>query len=305
MKCKTKLTVLAMFLLSSFIILSCNKNDELPLTSEEQIDFTDLPELAQLLLESGVDVNNIDLITKSSSGYDVSYKAYKIDFDKKGEWKKIKAKNNMPLPEDILYMIPTTILDYIDKRFPGRGIYEIERDKDGYEVELFGKPEVELEFDSLGLIIDEDIDDDEGNTDGDYDNNNHNNNNTGNYGPMNFASLPQASQDFINAYFKGTAIRYIKRAGNEYHVGLVDDTRLEFFLSGEIQSIVAIRRGSIPSGAIMPTIQQYVKSNYPNRQIVMYINQSREYMIELSGYPVTKIFFDMKGNFLRKYPRYM
>lgn len=303
MNCKTKLIVLMMCLLPSLIMSSCSKNDDLPLTTEEQLSFDNLPEQAQLFLESNMNVADIDVITKSSSGYDVSNKDYKIDFDKKGEWKKIKSRSKNPLPEQILYMIPTTITTYIGNYFPKRGILEIERKDFGYEVELSGKPSVELEFDHAGLIIGEDVDTD---NDGNYNNNNNNNNNnSGSSGQMNVTSLPKASQDFINAYFKGTPIRYVKRAGNEYHVGFMDDTRLEFFLSGEIQAIVAVRRGSIPSGAIMPAIQKYVSTNYPNKQVIIYINQSREYMIELSGYPVTKIFFDMKGNFLRKYPAYM
>lgn len=408
---KLKLFTLTAILFSLLVTMSCSSKDDDPATAPtDTIELSDLPERAQTFLRSSLDLESIDMIMRSAEGYDVSVKGYKIDFDKNGEWKKIKSKDDGALPDHVLSLIPIPITGYIGALHPDRRIVEIKKKDFGYRIELTGKPDIELEFDHSGNIIREDQDDDDDDNvsidmlpdlaktfikthfsglqvekaekdnkiyevkfkdetelefdlsgnwikveteknktipasvinllpnhiveyiaihyplniiysiedknteyelklyDGielsfDKDGNGIDDGDEDDDDPekIDYSKLPLATQDFLNAHFSGIGILYVNRAGNEFKVGLVDGTRMDFLLSGEVQTIVAVRSGGIPDGAMMPAIQNYVARKYPNKKVMIYIKQYKGYMLQLSGYPVSKVFFDLDGNFLRAY----
>ncbi len=70
-----------------------------------------------------------------------------IDFDKNGEWVEIEGKRT-PIPVSIL---PDTSGNYLRTNFPENVMIQIEKKRDGYEVEL--NNDFTLEFDSNGRLI--------------------------------------------------------------------------------------------------------------------------------------------------------
>lgn len=65
-----------------------------------------------------------------------------VEFDRRGNWKKVKAPKGGAIPENI---VPSRILQYITLNFPGDNVRGIERNRWGYEVEISSG--FELEFD--------------------------------------------------------------------------------------------------------------------------------------------------------------
>lgn len=398
-----------------FTLCSDGDNDEL--NPDNSLKFAELPSAAQLFVQNHFNENDVELVLRNTSegieGYNVSVKGYKIDFDKNGSWKKIEAKDNGILPADIIILIPTPILGYIEQNYQGRGINEIKKKDYGYKVELAGKPDVELKFDFDGNIFNDDDNDDDKNisleslpeisqafikehftsytvkevkkdkdayevefTDktevefyasGEWkkveaDNNivlpksiltllpekailfitstypdktvkkienkkdvyeielyknvditfdkegnvwdlsgNDDNDDNNNQSKIDFESLPQPVKDFVSRHFPHINILYVNKTYKEYKIGLVDGTRMDFTMDNQIQAIVSVRGDGIPGGAVLPAIADYVAKKYPNKKMTVYIKQYGGYLVELSGYPVKKIFFDLNGNFLRAY----
>lgn len=70
-----------------------------------------------------------------------------IEFDKKGEWKEIDMKKG-EVPSAI---IPTQILNYIQKSFPDTHIMEIKKNTRNYEVEISNG--LELKFNRNGEFL--------------------------------------------------------------------------------------------------------------------------------------------------------
>lgn len=405
-------------LLSATIIfaLSCSDDDKDDPNPANSIKFAELPNTAQLFVQNHFNENEVDLILKNTSegteGYNVTVKGYKIDFDKDGSWEKIEAKDNGTLPVNILALVPTPVVGYIEQNYPGIGINEIKKKDYGYKVELAGKPDVELKFDFDGNIFKVDEDDNsekisieslpaisqafikehfaantvkevkkdkdsyevvfrdktevgfyasgewkkveadsnialptsiitllpekavayiastypdksvkeienkngiyevelyknieitfdkDGNVWGISGNDNENN---GNQSKITFESLPQGVKDFVLKYFPGAKVLYVNKTNKEYKIGLVDGTRMDFTMDNQIQTIVSVRGEGIPSGAVLPAIAGYIGKNYPKKKMTVYVKQYGGYFVELSGYPVSKVFFDLSGNFMRAY----
>lgn len=396
-----------------FFTVSCsddNKNDS---STDNQVSFEELPSTAQVFLRNHFEGENVDGIVINPEGYyDVSVRNYKIDFDKDGSWKKIETKNNQSLPADILALIPMPITEYIIQNYSGKEIKKIKKKDYGYKVELTGKPDTELEFNSDGDIIkiDEDNDDEniafeslpntakefvnshfstlkikeikkdkksyeveftdkteiefdltgqwlkieagkesklpqsitsllpekaisylssaysgsnikeiekkngayevklDKNIEITFDKNGdlwsiseNDDDKNQNLNEVEIQNLPKAIQTFITSHFSNTKLLYANKTNKEYKIGLTDGTRIDFDLNGEVQSISSQRNGGIPTSAIKTEISDYISKEYPNKNIVSYIKQFRGYMVLLSGYPVSKVFFDLNGNFARAY----
>lgn len=70
-----------------------------------------------------------------------------IDFDGKGQWDKVDCKR-MAVPAAL---VPAAIAPYVEANFPGQTIVKIDKERYGYEIELFS--DLELKFDKSGRLI--------------------------------------------------------------------------------------------------------------------------------------------------------
>ncbi len=378
----------------------------------------ELPEPAQFFLQNHFADEPYKINRSGFSHYEVSVKYYDIDFDSKGEWKKIETDDENSLSADILALVPNAVLEYINQYYQGRGICKVSRENGGYEVELTGNPDIDLYFNSNGLITSEKKDNEEGdNKEEDNDKttdtsalpelartfiDTHYNNkvikkidlkesgykvkfkdgttvdfssdgtwkrvkvednvampesvklllpeaanlyisaNYGNmtitkieakddlfivqfisganilfdangklwsdesspdgnndYGQSQYESLPDTLKNYLSSFFSGINIKYvnINKSYDEekYKIGLTDGTTLIFSADYELQLIS--RYKGIPEGAVLPAIDNYVKSNYPNSRMTLYKKEYRMYIVEISGYPSSKLFFNLNGDF--------
>ena len=71
----------------------------------------------------------------------------KIEFNKKGNWKKVDRKT-LAVPEGI---VPVTIQEYVKANFPGCLITKIDKERYGYDIELSN--DIDLKFNYQGVLI--------------------------------------------------------------------------------------------------------------------------------------------------------
>ena len=74
-----------------------------------------------------------------------------IDFDLNGDWKMVDC-NEMNVPSNIL---PITIERYVDTHFGGATVVKIEKEHNGYEVELSNGIEMKFNYDGELLYIED------------------------------------------------------------------------------------------------------------------------------------------------------
>ncbi|MGN0187853.1 MAG: PepSY-like domain-containing protein [Paludibacteraceae bacterium] len=127
---KNKKMYLALMLCLATSLTACEKNDT-PIT------FDDLPVISQEFINRHFGDLDIALILKDyddlSFTYDVNFtNLYEVDFDKNGEWIKVDCQRDS-VPEAI---VPASIATYVNTRFTGQYIVEIERKTRTYDVEL-------------------------------------------------------------------------------------------------------------------------------------------------------------------------
>ena len=114
-------------------------------------DVNELPVAAQKFVADNFD-SKVSHIVIDKELFGDSYEAIlsdgtKVEFDKSGEWEKIEAPYGETVPPQL---IPKSIADYMSQHFEGHSIIKIDRDNDGYEVEL--QNELELHFDTNGTF---------------------------------------------------------------------------------------------------------------------------------------------------------
>lgn len=121
-------------------------------TKDSKINPTELPAAAQAFIKQHFGSQTIESVTaeKEISGteYDVTLSGgISIEFDDKGNWDDIDSKvTAIPLA-----VIPVTISDYTAKNYAGNAVMQIEKDKNGIDVELVDN--TELEFDLNGKFL--------------------------------------------------------------------------------------------------------------------------------------------------------
>ena len=114
-----------------------------------------LPRTAQELLMRHFSETEISYVAAERSLFNRTYKVFlsdgcTIEFDRNGQWNDIDCGQN-GMPEGV---IPAAIREVIQTRFSGRAVEQIERTKQGYDVELREGPE--LRFDHRFKLIDVD-----------------------------------------------------------------------------------------------------------------------------------------------------
>lgn len=111
--------------------------------------------------------------------------------------------------------------------------------------------------------------------------------------------LPTISQQFIDKYFAGIEISYVKKEVEvlvikSYDVILTNGVKLEFNNKGEWTS-VDCKKSEVPSEIILPAILQYVKTNFPSNSIVEISKSVFGYDVDLNN--GLEIQFNKEGKF--------
>lgn len=111
--------------------------------------------------------------------------------------------------------------------------------------------------------------------------------------------LPAAAHSFIQQYFPGIPISYVKKdAGlkTSFEVVLTDGTEIDFDGKGEWDS-VDCRRSAVPEALVPAAIGGYVQTNFTGQMIVKIDKELYGYEIELGSGLDLK--FDSSGKLIR------
>lgn len=202
--------------------------------------------------------------------------SYEIEFDHQGVWLEIEGRNDAALPDNVLALIPRSILSYINQNYPTRAITEIKKETYGYHIDLTGKLDVELKFDYNGNFLTADSDDDGA--------------------AIEFGKLPESAQTFLNTHFVGLTPTKIKKDNDGYGVEYADKTEVEFDLLGSWYK-VEVEKGGVSQSVLALLPQKlliYISSNYPSSLVESVKNKVSIYEIELNN--DTDLVFDKEGN---------
>lgn len=128
-----------------FVSTACSKADD------EIISKSALPQNAQKVLDTYFSGEKISRVVRDSSSsgrveYEVDFVSGRdIEFNSKGAWESIDCKGSK-VPAGL---VPQAIRNYVANNAPGLYIVTIDRDRQGYEIELNNG--VEMVFDSKGV----------------------------------------------------------------------------------------------------------------------------------------------------------
>ena len=123
-------------------ILSLMLVPVLALADGRVIPFEKMPAEARNFVKEHFGDKKILQVTAEWDEYDVLFSDLsRVEFDRYGNWKEIRCKNEA-IPGSV---IPSRILSYIKDTFPELRITQIERSRWGYEVKISNG--LELEFD--------------------------------------------------------------------------------------------------------------------------------------------------------------
>lgn len=133
---------------------------------ETGLKVTDLPQTAQDFIATHLSAIAVREVKKDVDEYEVEFNGYEIDFDLNGNFKSMEAEALNNVPESVFNdtkIIPNgnLILDYIKTNHSTMRIEELSKlpsyfvgeYKDGYKVELDGKPDLDLLFNKDGRHI--------------------------------------------------------------------------------------------------------------------------------------------------------
>ena len=135
---------IGLFAILSVAFISCDTNTK---------DITVLPAAAQSVLKNDFksEISNIEIEKKDGviKEYEVKLaNGMKIEFDTLGVWKEIKAPEDGEVP---LALVPDTIMNFVNEKYPEIKVRKIQKESYGYEVDLSNK--TELKFDPNGGLL--------------------------------------------------------------------------------------------------------------------------------------------------------
>lgn len=202
-----------------------------------------------------------------------------IEVDANGNWIEIECFRRA-LPDGI---VSQPIVDYVAQNYPNGVIVTIERDDNGYEIEL--RDGTELKFDNDLNFVGGDNDD----WDDDRE------------VVISFENLPANAQAFLNGKVaENDILRIIEKTDDgkkSYEVKLVDGTELEFNSNGEWIEIDAEDNKSVADIFVPEAILFYVTSNYPTALIENIERMVNGYFeVELNN--DVELYFDAEYNFV-------
>lgn len=104
--------------------------------------------------------------------------------------------------------------------------------------------------------------------------------------PIDVGQMPKAAINFLKANFADVSVMYanVERdvLETDYEVGLVDGTRIDFNGMGEWREVTNKRTG-VPSKLLPATINDYLKTNYPDAHYITIERSSRKYEVKLTN----------------------
>lgn len=135
------------FVLASTLLLPVYADDDKP------IQFSELPQTAQQFVKQNFADKKVALAKMESDffgkNYDVIFvNGDKVEFDRSGNWEKIKCKYSQ-VPTSL---IPNQILVYVRDNYPDSKIIELEKERNTYEAKLSNS--WELKFNKNFELID-------------------------------------------------------------------------------------------------------------------------------------------------------
>lgn len=137
---KTRFFLMAVLCL---MISAIAKADDTPIAPEA------LPQTAKTFIKTNFSGKKIIYAEKDWNSYECRLDdGTKVEFNKKGDWKKVDCKNNTPVPAAI---VPKAIQEYVAANFKGNVVTKIEKEHSGYEIELSNN--IDLKFNKQGQFI--------------------------------------------------------------------------------------------------------------------------------------------------------
>lgn len=122
-------------------------------SNDKPIEVSQLPQTAQQVLKKDFSKMKIALAKMESGIFDTSYDIIftngdKVEFDRNGNWTELKCKySQVPVR-----LIPAAINSYVKKNYSSAKVFEIERDRNEYDVKLSNG--IELTFNKKFQVID-------------------------------------------------------------------------------------------------------------------------------------------------------
>lgn len=134
------------FLLMAIVCLMVSnvaKADDTPIPAEQ------LPAAAKTFLQTNFAGMRVLYAEKDWKTYECHLEdGTKVEFTKKGEWKKVDRQRIAAVPVDLA---PATIQQYVNANFPNCTVTKIDKERHGYEVELSN--DIDLKFNFQGMLI--------------------------------------------------------------------------------------------------------------------------------------------------------
>lgn len=117
--------------------------------------------------------------------------------------------------------------------------------------------------------------------------------------PIQVSQMPSAAQQFIKQHFSNQKVAMAKMESDlfdkNYEVIFTNGNKVEFDKKGNWKE-VSCKFGNVPEAVIPAAIRQYLKSNYPNTQVLKIDRDKKDYELKLSSRIELK--FDMKFNLI-------
>lgn len=283
---KKNFLLMALFTLALTFSACSNDDDNDNSNGGTTVSYENLPSESKQFITDHFADYDVTKTLQQVSNYTVSLSKttttsgsnYEIEFDAQGEWIEIEGLNDAVLPDNVLALIPRSILSYVAQNYPDRGITEIKKETYGYKIDLTGTLDVELAFDTNGEFLAADTD------------------NTGDT-VVDYGQLPETAQTFLNTHFAGQTPTKIKLDSDGYDVEFGNDTDVEFDLLGNWYKVEVDNSDQIPQTviAVLPqAVQTYISANYSSRKVESVKNKISTYEVELNG--DIDLVFDKDGN---------
>lgn len=283
---KKNFLLMALFTLALTFSACSNDDDNDNSNGGTTVSYENLPSESKQFITDHFADYDVTKTLQQVSNYTVSLSKttttsgsnYEIEFDAQGGWIEIEGLNDAVLPDNVLALIPRSILSYVAQNYPDRGITEIKKETYGYKIDLTGTLDVELAFDTNGEFLAADTD------------------NTGDT-VVDYGQLPETAQTFLNTHFTGQTPTKIKLDSDGYDVEFGNDTDVEFDLLGNWYKVEVDNSDQIPQTviALLPqAAQTYISANYSSRKVESVKNKISTYEVELNG--DIDLVFDKDGN---------
>ena len=188
----------------------------------------------------------------------------KVYFTQAFEWVEVNCEHSSIYGAVPASLVPEQIAAYVTANYPNQHIDEIERENNGWEIELSN--DVELKFDANFNVV----------------NNGGNGGGNGGGTSSDYAGI----NTFVETYFPQVGILKVEMEENEYEVKLTDGTEITFNLAFEWKSIDCDESsvyGVVPTELVPEQISTFVATNYPNQHIDKIEKKANGWEIELSN----------------------